>query len=261
MNFPNIDSTAFIIFGLSIKWYGIAYAVGFLGGITYAKILSRRFKPLSPNVFEDIILWVAIGTVLGGRLGFVIFYDPNFYVNNLVLIILDIRKGGMSFHGGLIGVILSCYIFSRIKKIDFLSIMDIVSCCVPIGLFFGRLANFVNAELWGKPTSVPWGIIFPDAGLIPRHPSQLYEALLEGIILFFILTYIYSRKNNSKGFTASIFLILYGSFRILCEFFRVPDYHIGYLLADVITMGMVLSIPMILIGTIVLLSISRCQKK
>lgn len=260
MNFPNIDPTAFEIFGWSIKWYGISYAAGFLAGLTYAKYLAKKNKILCPKIFEDIFIWTALGAIIGGRLGYAVFYDSTFYLNNLILVIIDIRKGGMSFHGGLIGVIFACYIFCKVRKLSLLSIMDIIACCAPIGILFGRLANFVNAELWGKKTSMPWGIIFPNAGLIPRHPSQLYEAVLEGLVLLIIMTMLYMKMNINKGFTAAYFLILYGFFRILSEFFREPDSHIGYLGGDFITLGMLLSLPMILIG-IALLKVSlKCQK-
>ena len=261
MNFPNIDPTAFEIFGLSIKWYGIAYAVGFLGGYFYAKFLTVKYKKLEAKVFEDIIVWAALGAIVGGRLGYALFYNYDFYINNISLILLDIRRGGMSFHGGLLGVIFFCLIFSLTKRIKFLPVMDIIACCVPIGLFFGRLANFVNGELWGKLTDMPWGIVFPNGGSFPRHPSQIYEAFLEGILLFIILSYIYSRMKDVSGFTATSFLILYGFFRTLVEFFREPDPHIGYIKGDLLSMGILLSLPMIIIGFFVLILIIKCQKK
>ena len=260
MNFPDINPTAFSIFGLSIKWYGIAYTVGFLGGISYAKNLARKFEVLKPKIFDDIIIWTALGTIIGGRLGYVLFYDFSFYINNLLLILLDIRKGGMSFHGGLLGVIIFSFLYAKIKKINFLSIMDIIACCAPIGLFCGRIANFINSELWGKPTSLPWGIVFPNADEFPRHPSQLYEAILEGFALVIIMSFIYSKMKGIKGYTAGSFLIFYGLFRIFSEFFREPDFHMGYITGDIITMGMMLSFPMIIVGCLTILFSLKCQK-
>ncbi len=253
MKFPDIDPVAIILFGISIKWYGIAYALGLLIGLAYAKLLSKKTKIIASSNFDDILIWAALGTIIGGRIGYVIFYDFSFYLNNLSLIVLDIRKGGMSFHGGLIGVTLFIYIYSKLNKLNFLPIIDIVSCCVPIGLFLGRVANFINSELWGKPTSLPWGVVFPNGGNIPRHPTQLYEALLEGIILLFILTIIYLKKFEKKGFTACCFLIVYGFFRFLVEIVREPDQQVGYLYENIITMGMILSFPMIFLGIILLL--------
>ncbi|PPR27209.1 MAG: Prolipoprotein diacylglyceryl transferase [Alphaproteobacteria bacterium MarineAlpha9_Bin4] len=249
--FPNINPTAFSFFGIDIQWYGIAYAMGFFLGLMYAKKILSNKKIIDPKIFEDLILWLALGVIIGGRLGYVIFYDFNFYSNNLLLILLDIRKGGMSFHGGLIGVVLSTYLFSLRKKISFLACMDVIACCAPIGIFFGRLTNFINSELWGKTTSVPWAVIFPNGGDIPRHPSQIYEAFLEGVLLFLILGFFYKRKYVIEGYCASLFLILYGILRVFAEFFREPDSHIGYIMSSFVTTGTLLSFPMIIIGLII----------
>ena len=248
ISFPNINPTAFSIFGLDIQWYGIAYATGLLLGLFHAKNILKEKKILNTKVLDDIILWLALGVIIGGRLGYVFFYDLSFYLKNSTLIILDIRKGGMSFHGGLLGVILGSYLFCIRKKVSFLSCMDVISCCAPIGIFFGRITNFINSELWGKNTSLPWGVVFPNGGSLPRHPTQLYEAILEGLVLFLVLNYFFKKKYLIQGYCASLFLIFYGIFRIFIEFFREPDSHIGYILGNFLTTGIVLSMPMIILG-------------
>ena len=253
MKFPNIDPIAVELFGISIKWYGIAYVLGLFLGLYYAKFLVRRLNSFNTINLDNLLVWIAIGTVLGGRLGYVFFYDFSFYFDNPSLIVLDIRKGGMSFHGGLLGVTIAIYIYSTLFKLKFLNLVDIVSTCVPIGLFLGRVANFINSELWGKPTNLPWGIIFPNGGNIPRHPTQLYEAILEGFFMFIILNIIYLKNFNKPGITACFFLIIYGLFRFLIELIREPDYQIGYIYNDFITMGMILSLPMVFLGFSLLL--------
>ncbi len=257
ITFPNINPTAFSFFGIDIQWYGIAYATGLFLGLIYAKCIIKNKNTIKANVLDDFILWAALGIIIGGRLGYIIFYDFNFYIKNLPLIILDIRKGGMSFHGGLIGVIFAAFIFCKSKKVGFLKLMDVISCTVPIGLFFGRITNFINSELWGKPTSLPWGVVFPNGGDAPRHPTQIYEACLEGIVLFLILNYFYKNKFSIEGYCASLFLILYGIFRITVEFIREPDNHIGYILGNFLTNGILLSIPMIILGLIVFISVNE----
>ena len=246
--FPDISSTAFTVFGIDIQWYGIAYATGLLLGLANAKLLIRRSQTIKSKIFDDLILWIAIGTIIGGRLGYVFFYEFHYYMNNPVLIILDIRKGGMSFHGGLLGIILSTLLFCKKRNISFLKCMDIIACCAPIGIFLGRISNFINSELWGKITYLPWGVVFPNGGDEPRHPSQIYEAVFEGMLLFLILNYFYKKKYFLDGYCASLFLVFYGFFRIFIEFFRVPDDHLGYLYENFLTTGMLLTIPMIVIG-------------
>ncbi|MBV68302.1 MAG: prolipoprotein diacylglyceryl transferase [Pelagibacterales bacterium] len=257
ISFPNINPTAFSFFGIDIQWYGIAYATGLLLGLFYSKKIINHKNILQKEAFDDLIFWIALGTVIGGRLGYVVFYDLNFYLNNLSLIILDIRKGGMSFHGGLLGVILSTYIFCKRKNLNFLKFMDVVACAAPIGIFFGRVTNFINSELWGKPTSLPWGVVFPNGGQTPRHPSQIYEAFLEGLILLLILNYFYRKKFFIAGYCASLFLILYGTFRVFIEFIREPDSHLGYLFGNFLTNGILLSLPMILIGYVIFFKVNE----
>ena len=252
MQFPNIDPTAFEIFGVEIKWYGVSYALSLFLALYFCKFLAKKYKVLNSSTFEDVLIWSALGIIIGGRLGYIIFYDFNYYINNLSQIFLGIRKGGMSFHGGILGVTLACYVYSKIKKISFLSLMDVISCSAPIGLFFGRLANFINSELWGKQTSFFLGIVFPNGGPLPRHPSQIYEALLEGLLLFIIVNFFYNKKHFISGYTASIFLIFYSIFRIIAEFYREPDIHIGYIIEPYVSMGVILCLPMFFIGISVL---------
>ena len=256
ISFPNINPTAFSIFGLDIQWYGVAYAMGLLLGLFHAKKILKNKKIINIKVIDDLILWLALGVIIGGRLGYVFFYDLNFYLKNSTLIFLDIRKGGMSFHGGLLGVILGSYLFCIKKKVSFLRCMDIISCCAPIGIFFGRITNFINSELWGKNTSAPWGIVFPNGGNLPRHPSQLYEAFLEGIVLFIILNFIIRKNFYRKGECAALFLLFYSIFRIIAELFREPDLQIGYIF-NFISMGSLLSFIMLVIGIIMYFKLVR----
>ena len=248
MQFPNINPTAFEIFGISIKWYGISYAIGLFLALAFSKKICKVYNTYNYKVFDDIIIWLALGIIIGGRLGYVLFYDLSFFIKNYDLILLGIRDGGMSFHGGILGLTFACYIYTKIKNIKFLGLMDLISCSAPIGLFLGRIANFINSELWGKKTDFFLGVTFPNGGNSPRHPSQLYEAFLEGIILFIVLNYIYKKKHSIPGFTASAFLIFYSVFRVIGEYFREPDSQIGYLIEPYLTMGMFLCIPMAILG-------------
>ncbi len=245
-----------IDFGIfQIRWYSLAYILGILAGWWYGKILIKKQvdstnQKIYLKNFDDLIGYIVIGIILGGRLGYVFFYNPIFYFEN-ILEIFKLWKGGMSFHGGLVGVILSIYVFAKRKDLNFKIYFDTISCVAPIGIFFGRIANFVNSELYGMPTEKPWGVIFPNIDNIPRHPSQIYEALLEGLILFFILNYLLRKKIFNHGSISFLFLILYGIFRIISEQFRLPDEHIGYIFGN-FSMGSVLSIVMIFFGTLFL---------
>ena len=256
ISFPNINPTAFTFFGLDIQWYGIAYAVGLMLGLIHAKNIIRKKEIIKPIIFDDLILWIALGTIIGGRIGYVIFYDFSFYIMNPSRIILDIRKGGMSFHGGLLGVIFGAYFFCIKRKLNYLKCMDVISCCAPIGIFFGRITNFINSELWGKNTLLPWGVVFPNGGNIPRHPTQIYEAFFEGLLLFIILNYLFKKKYMVYGYCSSLFLLLYGIFRIIIEIFREPDSHIGYLFGNFITTGILLSLPMIVLGIFIFIRVN-----
>ena len=245
----NLNPVAFEFFFLEIRWYSLAYVFGIIFGWFYLKRFFLKNKPYS-NLFDDLITFLIIGIIIGGRLGYVLFYNPKYYINNISEIFM-IWNGGMSFHGGLIGVIISTLIFSKKNNLDKYIFLDLISIAAPIGIFFGRLANFVNSELVGKTTDVSWGVIFPLVDNSIRHPSQLYEAFLEGIILFIILNFIFVRKNYKTGVCSSLFCIFYGFFRIISEIFREPDIQLGYVFGS-ISMGMILSLMMVFFGVLLL---------
>ena len=254
----NFDPVLIDLGFLQIRWYSLSYIFGILIGWWYGKIILKKqlfegSERIYISKYDDLITYIIIGVIIGGRLGYVIFYNFNFYLDN-VLEIFQIWKGGMSFHGGLIGVIIGTLVFSTKNNLNYRIYFDTISAVAPIGIFLGRISNFINAELYGTPTQKPWGIIFPNVDALKRHPSQLYEALLEGILLFIILNFLIFIKKNRFGFVSSIFLILYGFFRIICEQFREPDEHIGYILNN-LSVGTVLSLFMILFGTLFLLKI------
>jgi phosphatidylglycerol:prolipoprotein diacylglycerol transferase len=255
--YPQIDPIAFSLGPLAIHWYGLAYVVGILLGWAYARRLVNQGQlwradtaPMTVANLDDFIVWVALGIVLGGRIGYILFYDLQAVIENPIRAI-EIWNGGMSFHGGLIGTTVAMILFARRSKTPVWSLFDIVSAVVPIGLFFGRIANFINGELWGRISGVAWAMIFPTGGPFTRHPSQLYEAGLEGIILFLVLaamTY-WVKALKIPGTVTGVFVIGYALSRIFVEFFREPDAQLGYLLGtNWLTMGMVLSSPMILLG-------------
>ena len=250
MDFPQIDPIAFSIGPLVIRWYALAYLVGIIGGWRYALWLAGRDPDLKPSRLQvdDFLPWAVIGIILGGRLGYVLFYQPTYYLQNPEGI-LKVWQGGMAFHGGALGVIIALIIYALVRKIPLLRLTDIVCAVVPIGLFFGRLANFVNGELWGRPTDKSWGVIFPDADLQARHPSQLYEAALEGFVLFFILMalYLLPATRHRPGIVTGAFLAGYALFRMFIELFREPDAHLGFIVGT-ISMGQILSLPMFLLG-------------
>lgn len=247
MTYPIINPIAFSIGDFHLRWYGIMYILGF----ACAWILGR-YRASLPNSgwtkteMDDLIASSMLGVILGGRLGYVLFYDLNAYIENPIEII-SLWNGGMSFHGGLIGVFASLCYFSRKTKKPLLNVLDFTAPLVAPGLFFGRIGNFINGELWGKVTSLPIGVIFPGAGPYPRHPSQLYEALLEGFILFIII-WLYSSKKHKAGSVAGLFALGYSSFRFLIEFVRVPDSQLGYLAFGWLTMGQLLCIPLLIFG-------------
>ena len=254
----NFDPVLIDLEFLQIRWYSLSYIFGILIGWWYGKIILKKqlfegSERIYISKYDDLITYIIIGVIIGGRLGYVIFYNFNFYLDN-VLEIFQIWKGGMSFHGGLIGVIIGTIVFSNKNNLNYRIYFDTISVVAPIGIFLGRISNFINAELYGTPTQKPWGIIFPNVDALKRHPSQLYEALLEGILLFIILNFLIFIKKNRFGFVSGIFLILYGFFRIICEQFRAPDEHIGYILNN-LSVGTVLSLFMILFGTLFLLKI------
>ena len=244
----NFDPVAFEIFSLEIRWYSLAYITGILLGWLLCKKIFIKNTNINEK-FDDFITFIIIGIIIGGRLGYIVFYNFDYYINNK-LDILKVWEGGMSFHGGLLGIIFASILFAKKYNQDAFIYMDLVSLVAPIGIFFGRLANFVNSELYGIPTGVPWAVKFVQIDSFPRHPSQLYEAFLEGIILFFIL--LYFRKKNyleKPGLISSLFLIFYSIFRFTVEFFRVPDEQLGYLIFN-FSMGQIISIIFILFGII-----------
>ena len=236
----NFDPVAFQIMSFEIRWYSLAYILGIIIGWTLCKKVFIKNSDISEK-FDDYITYLIIGIILGGRLGYIIFYNFSYYSEN-ILDIFKIWQGGMSFHGGLLGVIASSYIFAKKNNQNIFSYLDQVSLVAPIGIFFGRLANFINSELYGTTTDVPWSVIFIKVDNLSRHPSQLYEAILEGIILFLILIYFINKNYLKKpGLISGLFLIYYSLFRFFVEFFRVPDEQIGYLILD-LTMGQIISL-------------------
>lgn len=255
--FPTIDPVALYIgpipyleMTLAIRWYSLAYIAGIVIGWWYvAREHARKPIPnLSKNALDDIITWAVIGVVGGGRLGYVLFYKPGYYLENPGQI-LHLWEGGMSFHGGLLGVIIAFILFARKHKVHFFQLIDIIACATPIGLFFGRLANFINGELYGRVTDAPWGMVFPGGGDLPRHPSQLYEAALEGVVLFGILYYMlkFTSARDKPGMLGGTFIAGYAVARMIVEFFREPDDFLGYLFGFV-TMGQLLCLPMLAYG-------------
>ena len=249
----NLDPILFNLGLFEIRWYSLAYIFGILIGWWYGKkIILRRFKisgkKFDLREFDDLITYLILSIIIGGRLGYIIFYNPKYFYLHPVEI-LKVWEGGMSFHGALIGIIIGTYFFSLKKKIKTFFLLDVIACVSPIGIFFGRIANFINGELVGKISNVPWSVIFPLVDLSPRHPSQLYEAFLEGIFLFLIMNFIISKKDYKTGTCSYLFLICYGLLRIFSEFFREPDVHLGYFL-NYFSMGSILSFLMILFGYI-----------
>jgi len=253
LKFPNFDPVLVTIGPFAIRWYALAYIVGILLGWFYARAIIRAESlwggpaPMTVVDFDDFILWVTLGIILGGRTGYVLFYNlPHFAAHPVE--ILQLWKGGMSFHGGFVGCVVAVVLFARWRRIPILSLGDITCAVGPIGLFFGRLANFVNGELWGRLTDVPWAMVFPGGGPLPRHPSQLYEATLEGLVLLGVLWFaMRAGALKRPGLVIGAFAVGYGIARIACEFFREPDPQLGFLWGG-LTMGMLLSLPLILAG-------------
>lgn len=260
MPFPNIDPVIFSIGPFALRWYGMAYVAGLLLAWWVARRIVSKDNlwrddrsSITLQDLDDFVMWAMIGIVLGGRMGFVLFYSPLSYLND-PLAALRIWDGGMSFHGGMLGVFVAMFLFARSKGFSFVSLVDVVCSVAPIGLMFGRLANFINGELWGRPSDVPWAVVFPTADELPRHPSQLYQAALEGLLLFIVLQILVWRFGALKRplFTAGAFALGYGVFRIFAEFFRTPDANLGFLFGNWVTMGMILSLPMIMAGLVVI---------
>lgn len=248
--FPNIDPVAIALGPLQIRWYALAYLAGFLLGWKYCMRLAGWDEGHRPNRedVDDFLTWIIVGVILGGRFGYVMFYNFSYYAAHPIEAFY-IWQGGMSFHGGMLGVFAVLFMYPALKKFPPLRLADIVCAAAPIGLFFGRIANFINGELYGRVTEAPWGIVFPGGGALPRHPSQLYEAALEGAVLFGILLLLIRNDwvRNRPGIVAGAFLTGYGLFRAFVEFFREPDAHIG-LYFNTFSQGQLLSLPMIAAG-------------
>jgi phosphatidylglycerol:prolipoprotein diacylglycerol transferase len=246
-----LDPIIFEVGGFALRWYSLAYLAGILIGWWYLlKLIDRPGAPMARRHADDMVFYATLGIILGGRLGYVLFYKPAYYFSE-PLQILRLWDGGMSFHGGVIGTSLGIFYLARKNGLNWLRIHDYVACCVPFGLFFGRLANFVNHELWGRTTDMPWGVIFPGGGPLPRHPSQLYEAGLEGILLFLILWFLFWRTDARyyPGRLVGTFLLGYGVSRFIVEFWREPDLHlVDFAQSTGLHMGQWLSVPMILGG-------------
>ncbi len=246
--YPQFNPIAVKIGPLAVHWYGLMYMAGFL---TFMLLGRRRIANMSPPLLDykgldDLLFYGVLGVIMGGRLGEVLFYNPGYYLANPTKI-LAVWEGGMSFHGGFLGVLVAMWLFAKRHRINWLMLMDFIAPLVPPGLAFGRLGNFINGELWGRPTDLPWGMVFPKVDNLPRHPSQLYEFALEGVLLFAIL-WIYAKKPRPTGAISGLFLIGYGSFRFIAEFARNPDDGIFGLMTFGVSMGQWLSLPMVLAG-------------
>lgn len=253
------DPVAFEVFGYGIHWYGITYLLAFILGWWVTRYLAKthsNWKVTSQHV-DDLLFYMGLGVILGGRIGYLLFYDMGNIINeptieDSLLRLIAIHKGGMSFHGGFLGCMLAIWFFNRKYKHGYFVIVDMMAIITPIGLFAGRIGNFINGELWGKPTDLSWAMVFPKSGSdLPRHPTPLYEAALEGVVLFIIL-WLFARKDRPTMAISGVFALGYGVFRSFVEFFRLPDAHIGYLAFGWLTMGILLSAPLIVVGIILL---------
>jgi phosphatidylglycerol---prolipoprotein diacylglyceryl transferase len=262
--FPVIDPVLISFGPIAIRWYALAYIVGILLGWLYARALIRREQlwdggvPMTVADYDDFVLWVTLGIILGGRLGYVLFYNPAYFAAH-PLETFQLWKGGMSFHGGFLGCVLAVILFARWRGVSILSLGDVTCAAGTIGIFLGRIANFVNGELWGRTTDVPWAMVFPTGGPLPRHPSQLYEALLEGLLMFAVLAVlIRAGALKRPGFILGAFMFGYGIARSIAELFREPDPQLGFLWGG-LTMGMLLSLPLLLAGIVLMAAAWRHQ--
>lgn len=257
--YPNIDPVAFTLGPLAVRWYGLAYVFGFIvAGLILRSLVRRWDVDLTDDDMLDIVLVAVVSLVVGARIGYVVFYGAGAYWDD-PLSVLAFWDGGMSFHGGLAGIMLGGVWIAKRKKIPVLRLFDLGAVGAPLGIFFGRIANFVNGELWGRPTDVPWGMIFPGApGGSPRHPSQLYEALLEGLVIFCVL-WVLSRKKRADGLLIGTLLVLYSIFRTFVEFFREPDSQLGFI-AGPFTMGQLLTLPLFIAGVWLVLRAARAGR-
>ncbi|MBS9781865.1 MAG: prolipoprotein diacylglyceryl transferase [Gammaproteobacteria bacterium] len=249
---PEISPYIFKIGSFGPTWYGLMYAISFLLGYQLVKYFTKDRDDWSEDLVSSLLTYIILGVILGGRIGYVLFYHFDLFLQN-PLYLFKITEGGMSFHGGLIGVIVAVWLFSRKNQRSFFSVIDLIAIVAPIGLFFGRIGNFINGELWGHTTDVPWAMVFPqDPQQLPRHPSQLYEAGLEGLLLF-IIVYLFARTKPATGRISGLFLVGYGLARFSVEFVRLPDAHIGHIASsNWLTMGQALTVPMIVLGLFLL---------
>ena len=248
---PLFDPNFITIGGFGLKWYSLAYVFGILAVMASLKIFNKKYQFLPQKAYDDWLFWAVIGVILGGRIGYVMFYNGQYYLDNFWQI-FAIWRGGMSFHGGLIGGVLAMFLFAKKYQVDFLRLMDVIAIGAPVGLFLGRIANFINMELYGRPTGVDYGVVWPLIDDLPRHPSQLYEAFLEGFLAFVVLLILvnFTRIFEKKGALAGLFLVIYGIARIFVEKYRQPDLHIGFVIGD-FTMGQILSLPIVIFGLVV----------
>ncbi|MGM0677648.1 MAG: prolipoprotein diacylglyceryl transferase [Pseudomonadota bacterium] len=257
---PFIDPVAISLGPLDIHWYGLMYLVGFAAFWILGLIQVRQpWSPLNASQLSDLLFYGVVGVIIGGRLGYVLFYNLETFASD-PLLLLRLWEGGMSFHGGLIGVLVASALFARHLGVSFFQLTDFVAPLIPVGLGAGRIGNWINGELWGKPAELPWSMIFPAVDMLPRHPSQLYQAVLEGVVLFLIL-WFFARRWRPVGAVSGLFLIFYGLFRFLVEFVREPDAHLGYLAFGWVTMGQLLSLPMILAGIAIMVWAYRSRSQ
>ena len=248
---PDFDPVAFSLGPLQVRWYGLMYLFGFIAGWILGRYRAARpGSSWTSHQVDDLVFYIALGVILGGRIGYVLFYHVDVFLQDPLLLV-RVWEGGMSFHGGLLGVLLAMGLYARKAGKDYFQVTDFIAPLIPPGLFFGRIGNFINGELWGRVSDVPWAMLFhtPGAGDLPRHPSQLYQAALEGLALFVIL-WVYSARPRPTMAVSGLFLLGYGMFRFITEFFRQPDAHLGFIAFDWLTMGQLLSLPMILMGAL-----------
>ncbi len=246
--FPAIDPVLVAIGPFAIRWYALSYIAGIFLGLGYLGYLNRKSPVFTAKALDDLLVYAVVGILLGGRIGYVLFYNLSYYLQH-PLEALMVWHGGMSFHGGLIGLASALYLLCRKQNIPFIQAADLIACVAPIGLMLGRIANFINGELYGRVTDVPWGMVFPSGGSLPRHPSQLYESALEGLLLFIVLAclVLFTRAREKEGLLLGIFLLGYAAARSIVENFREPDEQLGFLIGS-LTMGQLLSMPMVVLG-------------
>ncbi len=258
LTYPEINPIAIELGPLKVHWYGLMYLVGFIAVYFLGQKNARQpWSPIKPEAIEDLVTYGALGVILGGRIGYVLFYKFSDFIHDPTML-FKIWEGGMAFHGGMLGVFVAMWFYAKKQNCTMMQLIDLIAPLAPIGLGAGRIGNFINSELWGRTTDVPWAMVFPNGGPLARHPSQLYEAFLEGLVLFIILQ-VYARKPRPVMATTGVAVFFYGCFRFFVEFYRMPDAHLGYLAFDWLTMGQLLSTPMIVIGALLFYFAHRRQ--